>query len=114
MKIKDLSKEPDFKLLTKCTDNQITSAYTSDLLSDVMGNAPEDSALITIQAHKNTVAVASLAGINAIILCNNRKASDDMIPVAEKEDIAILQTKLNQFETSIKIANILGICKFAN
>lgn len=110
MKIQKLNEELGFELLTKCPDSEIITAYTSDLLSDVMGNAPDDSVLITIQAHKNTIAVASLAGINAIIICNNRKAPEDMLPAAEKENIAILKTSLNQFEASLAVARALGIC----
>ena len=110
MKIKELNNKLGFELLTQCPDAEIKEAYTSDLLSDVMGNAPDESVLITIQAHKNTVAVASLAGINAIILCNNRKAPEDMLPAAENECIAILQTDLNQFEASIAVAKALGLC----
>ncbi|MDC7226560.1 MAG: iron-sulfur binding hydrogenase [Spirochaetales bacterium] len=109
MKIFELNEKLGFELLTKCPESVITSAYTSDLLSDVMGNAPDDSVLITIQAHKNTIAVASLAGINAIILCNNRKAPEDMLPAAEKECIAILQTGLNQFEASVAVAKALDL-----
>ena len=45
-------------LVSEGDDLEIQNGYTSDLLSDVMGNAPEDSVLITIQAHKNTIAVA--------------------------------------------------------
>jgi hypothetical protein len=60
------------------TESVVTAGYTSDLLSDVMANAVEDAALITIQAHKNTIAVASLAGISAVIVCNGRVVPDDM------------------------------------
>ena len=111
MKVKELNDILNFELLTSCPDAEIVSAYTSDLLSDVMGNAPDDSALITIQAHKNTIAVASLAGINAIILCNNRKAPEDMLPAAEGEGIAIMSTRLNQFEASLAVGRALSICK---
>lgn len=86
---------------------EITSGFTSDLLSDVMGNAQEDSVLITIQAHKNTVACASLAGITAIIICSNRSVPEDMIEAAKEEDIAIFMTEENQFETSYKVKGIL-------
>ena len=110
MKIKDLNDKLGFEILTACPDSEINSAYTSDLLSDVMGNAPDDSILITIQAHKNTIAVASLAGINAVVLCNNRKAPEDMLPAAEQENIAVLKTALNQFEASLEVARALGIC----
>jgi len=78
----------------------IVDAYTSDLLSDVMAKAVEGSALITIQAHKNTIAVASLIGIRAIIICNERPVPEDMVQAARDEDIAIFRTGLTQFEAS--------------
>jgi hypothetical protein len=86
---------------------KISGGYTSDLLSDVMGNADADSVLITIQAHKNTIAVATLSDIRAIILCNGRKAPDDMLQAAEDESIAIYQTDDNQFTASWKIKDLL-------
>jgi hypothetical protein len=87
---------------------EINDAYCGDLLSDVMGNAPSESVLITIQAHKNTVAVASLAGIRALVICNNRSVPSDMLEAAKEEDISIFTTKDTQFEASCKIAKALG------
>ena len=85
-------------------DLPLTGAYTSDLLSDVMANAKEGGALITIQAHKNTVAVATLVNITVIILCNNRPVQDDdMLEAAKDEGIAIIRTKENQFTVSGKL-----------
>ncbi len=88
-------------------NKRIEKAYTSDLLSDVMGNAEEGSILITVQAHKNTIAVASLVDIKAVILCNDRQAPADMIQAAEDENIAIFQTKDNQFDASWKIKGLM-------
>jgi hypothetical protein len=81
-------------------DAELKAAYTSDLLSDVMGNAPADSVLITIQAHKNAVAVATLAGIRAIVICNDRPLPSDMLEAAAAEDIAVYVTGKTQFEVS--------------
>jgi len=89
-------------------DTEIRNGYTSDLLSDVMANAEEGSVLITIQAHKNTIAVAALTGIPAIILCNNRPVSDEMLDAAKKENIAIFRTSENQFNTTVLIARHLA------
>ena len=85
----------------------VTGGYTGDLLSDVMGNAHEGDALITIQAHKNSIAVASLLGLPAIILCNGRTASADMIEAAKEQCIAIFETADTQFEASVKLASLL-------
>ena len=45
---------------------EASSAYVGDLLSDVMGHAGDDSVLITVQNHLNTIAVCTLAGIRVI------------------------------------------------
>ena len=91
-------------------DLPLTGAYTSDLLSDVMANAKDGGALITIQAHKNTVAVASLVNIKVIILCNNRPLQDnEMLESARDEGIAVIRTKENQFTVSGKLYN--AICR---
>jgi hypothetical protein len=81
-------------------DAVVESAYTSDLLSDVMANAGDATVLITIQAHKNTVAVASLNDIRAIVVCNDRPIPEDMVNAAADEGIAIVVTSRNQFEVS--------------
>ena len=84
-------------------DTELTGAYTSDLLSDVMAYAKDGGALITIQSHKNTVAVATLVNISVIIICNSRPIPEDMLASAKEEGIAILLTKENQFKVSGKL-----------
>lgn len=109
MKISDIQTLENFSCIQdEFEDVPVLDGYTSDLLSDVMAHAEESSVLITIQAHRNTVAVASLVGIVAIIVCNNRPAEDDMLNAARNEGIAVFQTSENQFQTSSLIALHLG------
>jgi hypothetical protein len=84
-------------------DASLSGAYTSDLLSDVIANAKDGGALITIQAHKNTVAVATLVNITLIIVCNNRPVPEDMLEAARDEGIAIIRTGANQYAVSGKL-----------
>ena len=88
-------------------DREIKGAYTSDLLSDVMANAKDSGALITIQAHKNTVAVSTLVDISVIIICNSRPLPDDMLEAAKDEGMAIIRTRENQFTVSGKLWELL-------
>jgi hypothetical protein len=88
-------------------DRELTGAYTSDLLSDVMANAKDGGALITIQAHKNTVAVATLVNISVIVICNSRPLPDDMLEAAKDEGVAIIRTKENQFTVSGRLWELL-------
>ncbi len=105
MKISDIQGLENMKCLQgEYEDAEITAGYTSDLLSDVMAHAEAGSVLITIQAHKNTIAVASLLGINAVVLCNNRAMPEDALASAAEEGIAVFQTLENQFKTSSSIA----------
>jgi hypothetical protein len=97
----DLEKKLGFKTVQgRYTDKALMGGYTSDLLSDVMGNAASGDVLVTIQAHKNTVAVATLVGIAAIVICNDRPIPDDMVEAAAAEDVAIFVTSKSQFEVS--------------
>ncbi len=108
MELQSINKILGYELVVENRENKnISEAYTSDLLSDVMGHAKEASVLITVQAHKNTIAVATIADIRAIILCNNRQAPADMIKAAEEESIAIFQTEDSQFDVSWKIKNLM-------
>ncbi|MCL2761724.1 MAG: DRTGG domain-containing protein [Treponema sp.] len=84
-------------------DTELTGAYTSDLLSDVMAHAKDGGALITIQAHKNTVAVATLVNISVLIICNSRPLPEDMLEAAKDEGIAVIRTRENQFTVSGKL-----------
>ncbi len=85
----------------------ITAAYASDLLSDVMGHAPEDSVLITVQNHVNTIAVCTLAEIRAILICHGRDIPGAMLDVARREGVALLRTPLDQFHASCRLAGLL-------
>ena len=111
MKISDIQALESMTCLQgEFEDAEVAGGYTSDLLSDVMAHAEEGSVLITIQAHKNTVAVASLTGMVAIIICNSRSVADDALEAAKEEGIAVFQTAQNQFLTSSLVAQHLSGC----
>ncbi|MFA6508809.1 MAG: DRTGG domain-containing protein [Treponemataceae bacterium] len=88
-------------------DSKVSGGYTSDLLSDVMAHAKTGDVLITIQSHKNTIAVAVLANLPAILICNSRPVPEDMIEAAKEEGIAILRTAETQFAVSGKLYALL-------
>ena len=109
MKISNLAQAIGCKIINeKYEDSDIASGYTSDLLSDVMANAEEGSVLITIQAHKNTVAVAVQLDMPAIIICNNRQIQEDMIEAANLSGVAILSTSESQYVVSHKVHQVIN------
>ncbi len=85
---------------------EIKGFYTSDLLSDVMAHCPEESLLITVQNHANTIAVATLVGVRAIVIVHNRAVPDEMKLLAEREGLALLTSSDDQFTLSCRIGGL--------
>lgn len=79
-------------------ENEAVNGYASDLLSVVMGKVKPQSVWLTVQTHKNIVAVAKMADIAAIIICDGFTADNDTIEAAIKENIPILKTEKGVFE----------------
>lgn len=85
-----------------------TGGYVSDLLSDVMGNATDGDIWITMQTHKNIIAVAVLKDLSAILLVNGNKPDEETLFHADKEKIVILSTSDSSFNITGKLYNLLN------
>jgi predicted transcriptional regulator len=87
---------------------EITGGYTSDLLSDVMGHAGAGNAWITIQTHRNVMAIASLRDLSAVIISCGEKPGDDTMTQSNEEGIPVLGTDLPTFELTGKLYSLFG------
>ncbi len=85
----------------------VTGAYTCDLLSDVIANAPEGSVLITVLNHPNVIAVCVAADLPALLVCKNRAIPPETESAAAREGIALLTTPMNAFEASVAVFRAL-------
>ena len=99
--VRTLSDKMQLKLLTgeEGLDNEVQGGHVGDLLSFVMSHAKEKNVWVTIQGHINSVAVASLLGLSAIILSENVVPDEEMLKKANEEGIPILSTPLSSFDT---------------
>jgi len=109
MKVKELVEKLNLKVLSggNGLEREIDGCYISDLLSDVMGNAMEGNIWITLQTHKNVMAVASLKEMSCIILVKNLMPNDETIEQSNDEDLPILQTSLPTYEIAGLVYNLL-------
>lgn len=100
MKLKEIIDSLSLEVKTPGLDlnRDVTGGYVSDLLSDVIGNAKEKSVWITLQIHLNIIAVASLKGLSAIILVNNRTPDEETLKKAAQENVPVLTSSLPTFE----------------
>lgn len=88
-------------------ENEVSGGYVSDLLSDVMGNASEGDAWITIQTHSNIIAVASLREISAIIIAKGLQPAEETIKKSESENIPLLSTDESAFTITGRLFELL-------
>lgn len=86
------------KLEDDAADVDITRGYASDLLSDVLANAPTGGILVTLQVHLNVIAVASHAGLRAVIFSCGRRPEDDVIARAADEGLYLFVSSTDTFE----------------
>ena len=110
MKISELIEKLDLTVFTNTgnLEKEISGGYVSDLLSNVMSQTKQDQVWVTIQAHQNIIAVASLINLSAVILAGNVIPDQKTIAKANEEDIVILGTKSPAFEV-IGLMYKLGI-----
>lgn len=110
MKVQDLVEKLKLKVLSGANglNREIDGCYISDLLSDVMGNADAGNIWITLQTHKNVMAVASLKELACIILVKDLTANEDTLRQSDEEALPILQTPMTTFEIAGKVYNLLN------
>lgn len=106
MKVSELKEKLGMTLVTKedFDDREIKGCYIGDLLSWVMGRAQSDNVWITIMNNINIVAVASLADVACIVLCEGVHADSAIIEKADTQDIIILSSQLTAYEIAVKLS----------
>ncbi|NLL56203.1 MAG: hypothetical protein GX242_03210 [Clostridiales bacterium] len=104
MKITELIKILDAKVISMPQqDIEISGGYCGDLLSFVMGRAPEKCAWFTIMNNANVAAVAALADIGVVVLCENVQPDGHLLKAVKNKEIALIVTALPIFEAARKI-----------
>lgn len=103
MDLQEVITSLDLKPLTKPLDyREITPTfgYVSDLLSCVMAGASKKSIWITLQAHGNIIAVATLLDLSAVIITEGAQPDTSTIEKANEEGVILLSTSLPTYEVA--------------
>jgi hypothetical protein len=87
---------------------EITGGYASDLLSCVMASAQAGNVWVTLQAHPNVVAVASLLELAAVIVTEGVSPDSETIYKAQAQGITLLGSSQDTY-TVVKDLAALGI-----
>jgi predicted transcriptional regulator len=100
MTVRELVQALGLEVLTPPSglDQEITGGYVSDLLSDVIAHAKAGHVWITLQTHRNIIAVATLKELAAIALVAGRTPDSETLAKAREEDVPVLASRLPAFE----------------
>jgi hypothetical protein len=109
MRIDDIVQRLHLDIVTSADlDHEITGGYASDLLSCVMAGAKTGNVWVTLQAHPNVVAVASLLELSAVIVTEGVAPDPETIHKAQQVGITLLSTHKDTFTVAGELAT-LGI-----
>ena len=86
----------------------ITGCYVGDLLSWVMGRAKENDVWVTVMGNVNAIAVAKLADISCILLCESAHLDEDARVQADLNGIAVVAAELPAYELAVEISKLLA------
>ena len=102
MNILDAASDAGLKIINQGAgaEREISSIYCCDLLSIVMGRAPQDCAWITVMANNNTIAVADLADVSCVILSEGVLLDSDSLNKAQEQEVCVLASDLPTYETA--------------
>ncbi len=103
--------------LTEAKDYSAISpacGYTSDLLSCVMAGAAKKSLWVTLQAHNNIIAVATLLDLSAVIITEGATPDPSTITKANEEDVILLSSNKPTFQIVGRLWEMGLRCKQEN
>ena len=87
-------------------EREAEGVYIGDLLSWVMGRAQSGNVWLTIMSNLNIVAVATLADVSCIILCEGVTLEESVRSTAEAKGVNILTTEAPAYETAKRLAEL--------
>ncbi|MBR6790098.1 MAG: hypothetical protein IKM31_04450 [Oscillospiraceae bacterium] len=90
-------------------EREIGGVYCCDLLSMVMGRAREDDAFLTVMGNVNTIAVAVLADVGCVILCEGIKLEEAVLQKAVDQEVCVLYSEEPTFRVALKLAKELEL-----
>lgn len=81
-------------------DKNIERAFSSDLMSDVLTLDEENILLISGLANVQLIRTAEMADISVVLLARDKKATPEMVELANENGLLILETPFSIYKAS--------------
>lgn len=79
-------------------EENVERAFASDLMSDVL-TLRETPMLVTGLCNVQTIRTCDMASLDIVVFVRNKKPTDDMIELAEENDMVLIGTSYSMFKT---------------
>ena len=102
MTIREIAQLLDGEILGAPVDEslQVTKAFASDLMSDVLRFHMDDTVLITGLCNNQTMRTSEMADLRVVLIGRDKQPDGDMLELAEDADITIIKSKYSIFKLS--------------
>jgi hypothetical protein len=102
MKIEKIIQLLDAEIV--CGENrisdEISNAFSSDLMSDVLTLDAENILLITGLANVQIIRTAEVAEIHYLLIVRNKKVSEDIVELAKTLNMVLIESPYSMFKAS--------------
>lgn len=107
MKISEIKDILNAEILCGCdcldTEIEIASAFSSDLMSDVLAFVKGKTLLLTGLTNQQVVRTAEMADLSVIVFVRGKKPEEDIVRLACENNIILLLTKDTLYTASGKL-----------
>lgn len=79
---------------------KIERGYSSDLMSDVLTLDTDNLLLITGMCNLQTIRTSEMADIRFIVFVRNKKVNEEMLALAQENNLCILESPFTLFKAS--------------
>ena len=108
MNVESITRLLEGRVATSCDSAglNVSRAFTADLMSDVLTlKQCDDVILLSGLANIQTIRTAEMANLSLVVLVRGKRASDEMIQLAEENEICIIETSFSAFRASAVLYN---------
>ncbi|MBN1327098.1 MAG: transcriptional regulator [Candidatus Cloacimonetes bacterium] len=117
MKLRDIIKALDAELLVKLNDldQEVTCAFGSDLISDILHCTQEKTLLLTGLTNPQVVRLSDMIDLYGIIFVRGKRPSPDLIKMAQERELPLISTMYTLYKSSGILYNLgLRSCKITH
>lgn len=100
MKIRDIAKLVNAEVLAcpELIDEEVYSACSSDMMSDVLAFVREQGLMITGLVNPQVVRTAEMMDMRAILFVRNKRPSPEILELAQQCEIVVLASAIRMYE----------------